>query len=371
MNVTTAASAATRLRHLCVYLEQDPANTTLLGEACDAALACGQHEQAEAFIGNADRLAPGAPEWQLRRAQLCIARGDLAQARTLLEELRRSTGEHPAVVHDLAYVHLLSGDPAAARALLQPWIEQRMPHAGIPQELLQALWLRACHHLGLMQEAWEWTQRAQAARALQPAAAGVASLIALDLDQLDLARTLADAALAADAGQAEALVTRASLTLAAGNPGEAALLFERAQQRLPQDGRVWSGLGFAHLLAGDAAAAAEALERALQLMPEHIDTWHALGWARMLRKDNAAALLAFQAALEQDDTAAEAHASLALALALTGDKAAALSHLARAEQLDPQDAVARVVRAVLAGKAGQSELAALLRRLLDQWSPRP
>src|SRR5205823_997246 len=123
-----------------------------------------------------------------------------------------------------------------------------------------------------------------------PAAAGVASLIALDLDRLDAARSLADAALAADPAQAEALVTCASLALAARNPGEAVRLFERAQQRLRRDGRVWSGLGFAHLLAGDATAAAEALEHALQLTPEHVDIWQALGWACMLRKDHAAAL---------------------------------------------------------------------------------
>lgn len=370
MNATSAASASARLQRLAGFLAQDPQNPHLLAEACDTALACGRHDQADAFIAAAERLAPDATDWQWRRAQLCIARRELPQARALLEQLIARSGEHPALVHDLAYVHLLSGDPAAARVLLQPWAQDGFGRPQSPRELLQSLWLRACHHLGRMEEAWEWTQRTQASRALEPAAAGVASLVALDLDEAETARTLADQALAADANQPEALVTRGCLALAAGSGAEAARFLQRAQERLPGDGRVCCALGFAHLLAGDAAAAREPLEAAVQAMPEHVDAWQALGWARLMARDAGGALAAFRTAVDLDELAADSHACLALVALVAGDREGAQRGLACAERCDPDDAVAALVRGLLAGAAGRQDVQRQLKGLLGQWSPR-
>lgn len=371
MNVTSAVSAPARLQRLVGFLAQDPDNATLLAEACDTALACGRHDQASAFITTAERVAPGAPDWQLRRAQLCIARRDLPQARDLLEQLCARSRDHPALVHDLAYVHLLSGNAAAARAVLQPWIQEGFLLPDSPGDLLQALWLRACHHLGRMEEAWEWTQRARAAHALAPAAAGVASLVALDLDDFESARVLADLALAAEADQPEGLVSRGCLALASGSAGEAVSFLQRAADRLPTDGRVWRALGFAHLLSGDGTAATAALERAVQAMPGHVDAWQALGWARWLAKDAKGAIAAFQAALRQDEEAADSHAALALLLLMAGEGDAASASLRRAEQLDRHNGTAALARAVQSGEAGRGDVDKLLRGLFAQWSPLP
>jgi predicted Zn-dependent protease len=371
MNVISADSASTRLQRLAGFLAHDPENPTLLAEACDTALACGRHEQADAFIAAAERLAPGSADWQLRRAQLCIARRELPQARALLEQLCASRADHPVLLHDLAYVHLLAGDAARARSVLQPWAQEGFLIPEYPHQVLQALWLRACHHLGHMEEAWDWTQRAQAAHALVPAAAGVASLVALDLEDPGNARTLADLALAADADQPEALVSRGCLALTAGSAGEAVRFLERAAQRLPGDARVSSALGFAHLLSGDGAAACVLLERAVQAMPDHVDLWQALGWARWLLKDVQAAIAAFQAAVHGDDEAADSHAALALVLLMAGERDAAAANLHRAELLDPQDGTAALVRSLQSGQAGRRDVENLVRGMLAQWRPRP
>lgn len=371
MHETTTASSSARLQRLAGFLAQDPDNAALLAEACDTALACGRHDQADAFIATAERVAPGAADWQLRRAQLCIARGDLPQACSLLEQLRASHGDHPVVLHDLAYVYLLSGDAGAARAVLQPWAQDGFLLPDSPRELLQTVWLRACHHLGHVEEAWEWTQRTQAAQALTPAAAGVASLIALDLEDTENARTLANLGLASDTNPPEALVTRGCLALAAGAVDEAVHYLERAGERLPTDARVCSALGFASLLAGNAPAACAPLERAVQAMPDHVDAWQALGWARWLAQDAKGAVDAFEAAVRQEPGAADGHAALALVLHMTGDQGAAAASLRRAGQLDPQDGTAALVRALQSGQAGRSEVERLLRGTLVQWRPRP
>jgi Flp pilus assembly protein TadD len=374
MNPSTSASSV-RLQSLAGYLHQDPDNAALLAEACDAAMACGRHEQAQLYIATAERLSLAGAEWQLRRAQLSIAQRDLPRARALLEQLRCSCGDHPVVVHDLAYVHLLQGDAAASRDLLQPWMGTGVAPADLPADqcgALQVLWLRACHRTGLLQQAWEWALAVDAMGKLQPQAAGVASLIALDLDQFESARTLAATALAADTGQVEALVARGSLALASGATAEATALLERALELNGEDGRTWSALGFASLLARKLPLARSQLERAVQAMPDHIHTWQALGWTRLLLNDGEGALLAFRTALRLDEEAADSHGALGLALLLVGHGAEAEHHLQTADRLAPDDSIGRHARAAAAG-AGVAcdETDPLLQRLLAQWRPRP
>jgi predicted Zn-dependent protease len=311
--------AAARLRRLAGYLQEDPENQALLADACEAAIACGEHAQALAYLATAERLAPGAPAWRLRRAHLCIASGELAQAAELLEALRAACGPQPALLHDLAHVRLLQGDALACHALLQPWMDAGDgPADGMPSEqraLLQVHWLRACHRLDRLDQGWAWAQREQAAGPLAPAAAGAASLIATDLEQYDAARPLAEAALAADAGQPEALVALGSIALAAGDPLQAQQHLQRALERSPGDGRIEALLGFAGLLARDLRAARTHLEQAAQTMPDQAETWQALGWTRLLQREREAASAAFRTALALEGEGAASHAELGLQLA--------------------------------------------------------
>jgi len=371
MNVSSAASASGRLERLAAYLQQDPDNAALLADACDAALACGHHEAVESCLSSAARLSLQAPEWQMRRAHFCIARRDLPQARTLLEDLAVRTGQHPVLVHDLAYVHLLQGDAARAHALLAPWAADDFDEPDLPQEAMQALWLRACHGLGRVDEAWDWAQRVRAAGRLQPQAAGAASLVALDQDDLPAAAALADLALAADGTQHEALVTRGSLALAAGNADEATSYFERALRRNDDDGRTWSALGFTSLLSRDFPSARQRLERAVAAMPGHAHTWQALGWTRLLLQDAEGALAAFRSALDLDAASAEGQAALGLALVLSGRGDEAELFLRRAEELEPDEGLASLARALLAGSMGAAEVQEMVQGLLAQWRPRP
>jgi Flp pilus assembly protein TadD len=341
MDATAAvpSAAATRLERLLGYLGQDPDNPSLLSDVCEQALACGRHELAESCIVAGELLGPDAQGWGRRRARLCMVRGDLDAARIVLERLLAGDGDDPVLLHDLAYVHLLQGEAAEARDLLQPWVAEGSRSAALPPQALgwlQCQWLRACHHLGLLQEARDWTQRAQAAGRLQPDAAGVASLVAVDTDEAEAAATLADVALEADARQHEALLARGSLALAAGDPAGAARFLQPALERRPDDGRAWSTLGLASLLVRDFRAAGEQLERAVQALPDHGQTWQALGWARLAVGDHAGARIAFDAAL----------------------------------RLDAQDATCGLARDLLAGSANSDEVQARLKDLLAQWRPR-
>jgi len=375
MNFHPSSAPASRLQRLAGYLAQDPANAALLADACDTAIACGRHEQADGYIAAARQLALDGADWDFRRARLCIARRQLVEATAMLEQLRDELGDHPVLAHDAAYVRLLQGDADAAHALLQPWVERLAAIPGLPREqgeALQVLWLRACHRQGSLEAAWAWARQELAAARLQSAACGVASLIALDLEELDAARALADAALAVDAAQVEALVARGCVALTAGEAAEAAALLERALLCNPDDGRTWSALGCASLLQRNLPLAKSQLERAVQALPEHVESWHALGWTRLLLGDRGEALAAFRIALARDPESAESHGALALALLLAGERAEAQQHLQAAETLDPESVLARQARAVLAGeRSDPAKLDALSRRLLGQWMRRP
>lgn len=360
------SSATIRLQRLESYLQQDPANPALLADACDAAVTAGQHDRALAHIATAERLGLDPAEWTFRRARVRIAQKDLDQAHALLRDLVAAS-DHPVLSHDLAHVNFLRGDYAAARELVQAWFGAHERVEPEQLEALQILWLRATHRLHLLQEAWEWLQKEDAAGRLQPRAMGPASLIAIDSSRFPAALDWSDAALRVDPGQVEALTARAYVAMAQRQPALASSLLEQALRSNPEDGRAWSALGYASLQMQNLPRARSQLERAVELVPDHVGTWHALGWTRLLQQDIPGALDAFRQALERDRNFAESHGAVGLVLALAGDPVQAEHHLEIAHRLDPLQVTGRYARAVMAhGPHDMKGMAKLARGLLDR-----
>lgn len=359
---------ASRLARLEGWLAEDPGNAALLAEACEAALAAGRHDRALACVQSAQALGADDAAWTVRHAHVRLARRELGTAAELLESARLAAGDHPALAHDLAFIHFLQGAFGACRTVLRPWVAaDALGFAGTEQAAaVQVLWLRACHHAGALEEALAWACAMHAAGSLQPEAQGVASLIALDADDFTQARALADAALAQLPAQPEALVARGCVALAEQDAAVADRLLRDALARSPEDGRIWSALGLASLQAQAFGPAQQQLEEAVRRMPAHIGTWHALGWARLLRQDLAGASEAFRTALALDRNFAESHGALGLACLLGGHAEAAQDHLQRADRLDPGNVTGRFARAWHAGEARDAEslqrLAGLLLR---------
>lgn len=372
MTVAAPTSAASRLERLAAYLEQDPGNAALLADTCDAALACGQLERAQACADSAERLALDPAQWGFRQARIAMARRELPRAVELLQRLRADTGDHPVLAHDLAYAHLMQGESEKCRQLVEPWLDDERAGGLVPEQVqaLQLLWLRAMHRLQRLEAAMQWARGKLRDGTLHPQARGAASLIALDLEDFAAARDFADAALAADPRQVEALVARGSVALASGETAQAERLLQQALRCNPEDGRTWSALGLARLQARDLPGAQSQLERAVHFMPGHIGSWHALGWARLLQGNGAGALAAFRAALGIDRNFAETHGALGLVLALSGNASESRHHLEVADRLDPANLTGRYARALLAGEAGdRAAIEKLVVRLLDRRGP--
>jgi tetratricopeptide (TPR) repeat protein len=362
-----AVSPSERLQRLQAYLRQDPCNGQLLGEVCDAALEAGAHAAAQACIASARELKLAPAPWDHRAAHLAIAQRQYPQALAVLQRLRATEGDSAALSHDVALVHLRAGDAQRSRSELAPWLDSAPSDNPATQAAVQVLWLRATQRCGLVAEASAWAAAQADAGTLSPAAAGVASLSAVDGGDFALARRLADQALRAGAASQEALVARGSVALAERAPVVARGLLQQALAFNPEDGRTLSALGMAHLQAGEFAPARTQFTQAVAKLPRHIGSWHGLGWACLLQGDQAAAGGAFGQALALDRNFAESHGAVGLVSLLAGRHDEAQHHLDVADRLDRNNVTARYARALQSGQLRDAEgLRVLAARLLDR-----
>lgn len=365
----STTTPAGRLHSLEGFLQHDPHNQNLLAHTFDAALAAGDLARAESLLGTAREQGYSTPAWTFRAVNLLLARKRPQDARDLLLELQVAQGEHPAVAHNLAYCDFIQGDYAACSQRLRPWVDGTEPlpvPLDVPQlAALQVLWLRAMHRQTLLDEAWAWVQAQLERNNLSAPAAGVASLLAVDADHMESVKVLAEAALAQDPLQMEALVARATIALAERDVTLARKLLDAALRHNAVDGRTLSALGFTELLSSNLPQARHWLEQSVSYMPGHIGTWIGLGWTRFLQQDLAGARQCFEHALALDRNFGESHGSLAVVQALAGERDDARLSIDRALGLDKSNLSARYAQALLAGEAGDAQaIHRLARRLL-------
>lgn len=358
-----------RLERLEAYLREDPSNPGLLTEAFGAALQCAQWERAAFHLRHAQALQPGNLAWSLREGDLLLAQGQYQLATELLDALLSLDGTPreftDAVLHNLAWIAFRDGRYQDCADRLAPRL-QDLDHPA--STALASLWLRALHHAGQVDQAVAWAGAADARQQLPAAAAGVASLAALDADQLEQAGQWAARALeqATPADRPiEALVTQSSLALARQDAAQARTQARAALQISPRDGRAWSAHAMADLLAGDLPTALAHFDNALATMPGHIGSWHGKAWAQLLSSDLPGAQRSFTSALDLDRNFAESHGGLAVALALQGRTEEAQQHIERALRLDAFNLSGRYAQAILGGEIRDLEsFQALAKRLL-------
>lgn len=351
-----------RLERLQNYLKADPDNEMLRVDTFDTAMFAGALQPAEFLAEDALSRGLDANAWRFRLGNVKLAQKRWDEAQSLFEQVQNATGLHPALSHNLAYIRFMQAEYGDCCEVLRPWMDDtKEPRAHLE---LATLWLRAMHRLNHLDEAWQWVSKQLAQADLAPAVAGVASLIALDAGHLPQALRLAEQALAGDAGQMEALVTRASIALAQKDPVLARNLALRAVELNPEDGRVWSVLGLADMLDVKLDLARQHLEKAVAFMPKHIGTWLSLGWVDVLQKELSKARTHFERALSLDRNFGESHGALAVVFAMQGERSSAEQYINLALKLDRESLSARYAQAILNGEASDPQtLQRLIQRL--------
>lgn len=350
-----------RLARLEGFLRDDPDNTLLLGDAFQTALQCGQWDSAQAHLQHAQARNPGDATWALREGDFWLAQQRYPQARLVLERLallaEPGTAFANVVTHNLAHIDFREAAYGACVQRLEPLMQAAaLPGAEPAGGLTQQLWLQALHRLGELARACAWALEAERTGRLDPGAAGVAALAAIDEGDFDAApRWVRLAQTGQEAPGMELLVAQASLALAARDPVAARQFGAQALNINPLDGRAWSACGFADLLGGNLDAAAQDFKQALTYMPQHIGTWHGQGWTQVLRRDLPAARASFEAALALDRNFAESHGGLAVVLALAQQADPAREHIELAQRLERTNLSSRYAQAILSGEVQDAQ----------------
>lgn len=364
-------TARTRLERLEGFLREDPRNQSLLVDAFETALACGEFASAERLLGQGLGTSADLWGWRLKQGDLLLAQHRYEKAHEVLTSLQQRVDVPPSLVpvllHNLSYIDLQRGAYPQSAERLAPLMEAGDAEPDGDPTLLQALqlvWLRALHRTGELDRAMDWARTTDAAQRLTPQAAGVAGQIALDADDLQAAQRWTQMALEQGPPTLEGLTTAASLTLGRTDADGARRLCQAALQLKPEDGRAWSVLGYADMLAQDMPKAESSFRQAVSFMPEHIGTWHGLALALVLqgRLDEAKAI--YEETLEMDRNFAESHGGLAIVLALQEKTALARESLERAKRLDPKSVSGAYAQALLASDSPE-EAQKLLKRIIQ------
>jgi tetratricopeptide (TPR) repeat protein len=357
MTVTQSALAERasdeRLKRLLSYVAADPRNETLKSEAAEQALNVGEPQIASELLAddggqNSDRELNllGVAQMQLR---------EFDRATETFERLITGGAGDPAVRFNLAWSLAMSRRFDRAIGLLTTDVTSVIPQA-------------AMLHVQLLHELAEFEAAAEIARTyinLHPGHEGLAaavSVLALDVEDTDLARVSAERA----ANHPDALTTLGTLALGEQHAQEAVELFDRALEQNGRSPRAWIGRGLAHLMTNEAESATSDIDRGAKLFGDHIGSWIAAGWAWLIAGKLAPARDRFERAMAIDENFAESHGSLAVVDVLQGEEALARRRIDIAMRLDRQCFSGTFAQTLLTARAGHPEAAqAIFRKILE------
>jgi tetratricopeptide (TPR) repeat protein len=338
-----------RLRQLLGFLDRDPDNPHLLGDAAAAAVDEGDPAQAGALIDRYAALAPLPPAMLNLKAVAAMGAGRFEAAASAFAALRDGGADTPALRFNLAWALAMAKDYAAALPLLDDEAIGAGPRAA-------ALKVQLLHHLERLDEALEQGAALAEAYPDDPSLMGALASAALDAEQVDLARLYAGRAGANHDG----LATMGLLLLDDGRGDEAAALFERILAADAGNPRALLGDGLGRLARGDLAAAGR-LDEAAARFEDHLGSWIAAGWAHYVQGDLAASRTRFETALALDDSFAETHGALAVLDLAAGDRESARRRVEVALRLDRDCFGAALAKSLLLEGEGKAKAAQKVR----------
>lgn len=342
--------AMSRFQILSGFLEHDPENLRLIEDAAAAALEEEEFAAAGALAGRYAALAPLPPAMLNLKGVAALGEKRFADAAAAFEALLALGEDAPAIRFNLAWARAMAGDFEGALALLDDEAIAAGPRAA-------ALKVSILHQLERLDEALE----AGAALALlypdDQALMGALASAALDAEQVDLARSYAERAGSSHDG----LATMGLLLLDEDRVGESAALFDRVLAADAGNARALLGKGLGMMSRGDLAGAAVRIDGAAAAFGDHLGSWVAAGWAYYVQGDLATSRARFETALALDETFAESHGALAVLDIAAGDLDSARRRTEVALRLDKNCFAAALAKSMLLDKDGKGKAAQKIR----------
>jgi len=351
MNAQPPKSLA-RLERLQGFLERDPANLQLLGDAAAAAYDAGSYDLAAELLARIEEIA-GLSEAQTNlKGMAALARGDHAAAAEVFEGLKARGVREPALDFNLAWSRAMMNDFKGALELLDDAVLAVSPRA-------PSLKIHAMHHLEMYDEALaageELAERFPGNRALM----GALATLALDAEKPELAQHYAERA----GDDPEAQAARGVLALGEDDTERSLALFEETIAVQPASPRAWMGKGLSLLAMGKSEEALPAIDKGAELFGDHLGSWIASGWTHFAVGDRAGARAAFERALAIDANFSESHGGLAVLDLLEGRLDDAKRRAQIAIRLDRNSLGGALASSLLLEAAGQSAMAERVRNI--------
>jgi tetratricopeptide (TPR) repeat protein len=334
------------------FLEQDPNNLSLLGDAAAAAFDDRAFDLAAELIDRYAAITSLPPPIENLAGLAALAREDFASAATIFSKLRGEGHDDPGLRFNLAWAQAVIGAHAAALNLLDDATLAVSPRA-------PALKIQMMHHLGQFEDALACGQGLAERYPDNQALMGALATLAIDAEETDLAFHYAR--LAGD--HAEGLAALGILTLGDQDSDAAIALFDRALAAQPTNPRAWVGKGLGLLSAGDSAEAAAAIDRGAELFGSHLGSWVAAGWAHFVGGRLDTARERFEHVVALDPNFAEGHGGLAVLAVLDGRGDDARRHSEVALRLDRQSLGGALAKSLLLDRSGDRQSADRIRQM--------
>jgi tetratricopeptide (TPR) repeat protein len=337
-----------RLLRLLGYLDHDPDNLTLIGDAAYAALDESAFDKASDLLTRYRAISSPLPLPLVNLEGLVALRsGQLDVAAAAFDALIAEGVNDPSVRFNRAWVHALCNEHGAALLLLDDDAVAVTPRAA-------ALKVQTLHHLGQIEEALAVGQGMVERFPGNDALLGALSVAAMDADDFELARHYAEQAV----GGVDALTTRGLVALDGNDPQRALTLFDAALGEHQDAPRAWLGKGLGLVVTGNIAEGSAALKRGAEIFGTHLGSWIAVAWTQFMAKDFAAARTTFDHALTLDENFAETHGGLAVLDIAEGNLDAAKRRADIALRLDKNCFGGMLARMLLLEAKGNAAAAA-------------
>lgn len=344
------AATTGRLGRLLGFLEQDPTNAALLGEAATAAFDEGQLDTAAALIERSEASAPATPGMIHLKGMVALARAQFEDAQAIFAGLLEQYPNEPSIRFNLAWSRAMMDDHEGVLTALDDETAATIPNAA-------PLKVRALHHLGRMDEALTYGKVLAEVRPDDHELMGALATAAIDAEDIEQAK-----AYAARAGdEPEGLAAMAMVKLDESEIGDAMALFDRALAGEPENPRAAVGKGLALLAEDEPAKAAEWLDKGAEGFGDHLGSWVASGWAYFAAGDLSSSRARFEKGLSIDDTFAELHGSLAVLDIVEGDPESGRRRTEVALRLDRKCFSAALARTLLLTAEGNTSAAERVR----------
>lgn len=345
-----SSRAAERYSRFLEFLEEDPGNLQLLGDAAVSAREAGAHGEAAELLERYEAIESLPPPLLNLRGLLALDEKRFADAADAFEALLEQNPADASLRFNLAWARAVLQDYAAANDLLDPATITALPSAA-------ALKIRVLHHLGELEEALDLGERLVKRFPGDAPLMSALALCALDFGEAELAQSYALQAGDTDEG----LSTIGMLMLSEGKVAGALSSFERALKLQPESPRALLGEGLAKMAEGNVDAAVPLIERSAQIFRTHLGSWVAAGWGHVAQGQYGEARKRFEKVVALDDNFAEGHGGLAVIDAMEGDLASAERRCRVTLGLDRHSLSGALAKSLIAAARGDPEKAQEIR----------